>query len=131
MQNPIASIVLGKDILKDDLCVINKWRVVEFNSDTFITPSPDNLDWEKPYFIVKNNNSLVSFGRLHTIEVYFHRERPYPILGIATVVFVEKGKRYGIIVMTKMKEYIKEKRMTAIGFCNPNNSIFYEKVDTQ
>jgi hypothetical protein len=127
MQNPVVSMILGKDISKDDLYVINKWRIAEFNSETFISPLPDNSDWEKPYFFVKNNDILMSFGRLHTIYVHFHRSELYSILGISTVISIEKGKGYEKMIMTKMREYIKERNMTAIGFCNPSNSIFYEK----
>lgn len=127
MNTAYVEIVLGKQLSKEDLETINYNRKLEFHSDTDIKPALDNDDWEKPYILVRNEQRiLVAFGRLHVIKVKFMNEE-YEILGIATVLSIEKKKGYGRLVIEKMKEHIKEKRFTAIGFCDPDDTPFYVK----
>jgi predicted GNAT family N-acyltransferase len=100
-------VVLGKNLSVEDLQLINKHRHKEFQSKTVIAPSPNNDDWEKPYFLVKQNEQLTAFGRLHNIRVSFAGNE-YQILGIATIVAIEKGHGHGRQLMNGMKEFVQE-----------------------
>jgi hypothetical protein len=122
-----TQIVLGKELSREDLIKINEHRKIEFHSDTNINPNPDNDDWEKPYFLVRNGSGkLVSFGRLHYLKVMF-RGKLYPILGIASILSIEKRKGFGKIVIEEMEKFIRKRKMTAIGFCDNEDVAFYEK----
>ena len=119
-------VVLGRDLAGEDLQLINYHRKLEFNSQHTIVPSHNNDDWDKPYFLVRSSGKLVAFGRLHNIEVEFSGVR-YEILGIATVIAIVKHTGFGQLLMSEMKRYIRQSGKTAIGFCDPKVSGFYEK----
>jgi len=126
MGTPVVSVVFGKDLSSEDLQIINASRKQEFNSQTPIAPIPDDENWNKPYFLVRDGNELVAFGRLHEVDVQFQNEQ-HSVLGIATIVALKKGEGYGKKLMQKMKEYIENTGKTAIGFCSSSMSGFYEK----
>ncbi len=121
-----VSLVYGRDLSVEDLNIINTQRSLEFDAELQIRPEPENEDWNKPYFLVRHTGKLVAFGRLHSIQVEFQGVAS-TILGIATIIAVQKGEGYGKMLMGRMKEYIQEKGMTAIGFCKPTVAGFYEK----
>ena len=118
--------MFGKDLSSEDLQIINAGRKQEFNSQTPIAPVPTDENWDKPYFLVRDGNELVAFGRLHEVNVQFQNER-HSVLGIATIVAIKKGEGYGKKLMEKMREYIESTGKTAIGFCGSSVSGFYEK----
>jgi hypothetical protein len=71
-----------------------------------------------PYFLARNElGQLVGFGRLHFLEVRF-RGTDYAILGLATILAIEKGKGIGRSVVED-EEIYPGKKMTAIGFAIP------------
>ncbi len=124
----IVSLVYGKDLVQEDLDMINKHRELEFGSPSGIKPMPGNDDWEKVYFLLKKGNELVAFGRLHSIKVEF-RSASYSILGIATIVAIKKMEGYGKLLMKEIKKHIERSGKTAIGFCESAISEFYKKCD--
>jgi hypothetical protein len=122
-----VKIGLGKDLSDGDLVAINYHRRAEFHSDSDILPLPDNDEWEKPYFLVKDDQgTLLGFGILHFLKVKF-RGTTYPVLGIASILSIEIRKGYGRLILEKKKEYVQGKQITAIGFCDPEDTGFYEK----
>ncbi len=123
---PLVSVVPGRDLGSEDLRIINEARLREFGSKSGIEPRPDNEDWDKLYFLARHNQELVAFGRLHKIPAEF-RGVPTTILGIATIVALKKGKGYGGVLMEDMRAYIEQDGRTAVGFCDPSVSAFYEK----
>lgn len=123
---PAVLVVSGKDLSLEDLETINTHRKAEFNSSTPIVATPENENWDKPYFLLRGGKELLAFGRLHDVEVQF-QGKDYPILGIATIIAIKKGEGHGKLLMTKMKEYIEATGKTAIGFCDPAMAAFYEK----
>ena len=126
MSNFKTLILPGKDLSENDLKVINDSRFKEFNSQSLIKPLRDNEDWNKIYFLLKESEQLLAFGRLHDVNVEC-QEKTYQILGIATIVSVIKGKGYGFELMQSMKKYILSTGKTGIGFCNKNITEFYRK----
>jgi GNAT superfamily N-acetyltransferase len=121
-----VSQVLGRDLSREELSLINRFRHKEFNSTNKIVPASDNDDWQKPYFLLKHDGEVVAFGRLHSVDVEF-RGVGYEILGIASVIAIMKGRGYGRKLMGAMKAYIENSGKAAIGFCDPKVSEFYEK----
>lgn len=121
-----VSIILGKELTQDEVKIINEARLNEFGSTNKINPNPNNEDWEKKYFLVKEKQHMVAFGRLHEVEVLFDKKK-YHILGIATIIALEKGRGYGILLMSEIKKYLQQLRKTGVGFCEREVSPFYEK----
>ena len=118
---------MGKDLSKSDLDLINRHRKREFKAKIGIHPAPDNDDWTTPYFLVRNRDGrLLAFARLHHLKVNF-RGRDYPVLGIATILSIEKRKGHGRKLLEAMKRYSQDRNTTAIGFCDPEDTPFYEK----
>lgn len=127
MNTTVETLIhLGKDLTQEELHVINAHRKLEFNSASDIAPNPDNENWEKIFVLIKLENDLVAFGRLHDIEVKF-KSKIYDVFGIATIVAVRKGHGYGTMVMKAIEQYVIKSGKTAIGFCTPNVSDFYRK----
>lgn len=120
------SILPGKDLSPQDIETINAARLKEFGSTTKIQPTPENDDWNKVYFLAKQGTELVAFGRLHDVDVTF-LGNTYHILGIATIIALQKGKGYGKYLMEAMKKYIETSGQTAVGFCGNHNTPFYRK----
>jgi predicted N-acetyltransferase YhbS len=127
MKSPEVELVLGKELSPLDLETINYQRRIEFHSTSDIQPVPGNEDWDTPFFLARNEQGqLVGFGRLHHLEVRF-RGSDYAILGLASILAIEKGKGVGRRMVDKMKQFIRDRKMTAIGFCDPEDSAFYDK----
>jgi len=127
MQNQVlVSVVYGRDLSAEELDAINRYKSLEFNANIIIAPKPGDDDWDKPYFLARLRGELVAFGRLHTVKIEFE-SKPYTILGIATVIAIQKGQGYGSKLVERMKAYIHDSGSTAIGFCDPAVSAFYQK----
>jgi len=120
-----AQIKEGKDLTANELALINSWRQREFHSQPIVL-SPDDENWGKKFFLVKDHQDITAFGRLHETELEF-RTIVYPILGIATIVATEKGKGYGSRLLKSMHAFIEADGRTAIGFCDPRLDTFYSK----
>ena len=130
MQDSDVKIIIkkGKELTKDELQLINNARKREFNSKSKINPQPENEHWEKKYFLLKDkNNSLLAFARLHNVDVEFMKKR-YPALGLATLIAIEKGKGFGKKLVTYIRKYIENSKITGIGFCNKKLTNYYRKT---
>jgi hypothetical protein len=122
---PLCSLVLGKNLTRRQLHDINLTRKAEFNSKSEIDPRPGNDDWDKPYFLVHHGEDLVAFGRLHNVRVESEGV-PETILGIASIAAIQKEQGYGRVLMQGMRSHIETSGQTAVGFCDPAISGFYE-----
>lgn len=118
--------VTGKDLSSRDLSLINEFRKQEFGSESLIDPAPNNDDWDKLYFLVKEGERLLAFGRLHNVEVTFENQR-YDTLGIATIVALSKRQGHGSQLMAGIRGHIEESGKTGFGFCAKELSDFYRK----
>lgn len=126
MTQIITRIIPGRELTNQELHVINQARQDEFASRNPITPQPNNEDWDKLYFLTYDKARFVAFGRLHTILVTFFGYHG-TLLGIATIISLEKGQGYGKLLMKSMVMHIQSTQQTAIGFCDPSVSEFYKK----
>lgn len=116
----------GRELTPDDLEQINYHRELEFKSANVINLRPDNDEWEKLYFLVRDRGYLVAFGRLHDIDIEYLGTR-HQILGIATIIATVRGRGYGSRLMTEIKTYVRRSSLSAIGFCNSSTAAFYQK----
>jgi hypothetical protein len=69
---------------------------------------------------------LMGFGRALSLVVNF-QGIDYRILGLASILAIEKRTGYGRRIVEKIREHAQDKGMTAIGFCDPEDTVFYEK----
>jgi len=117
----------GKNLSDQELEIINNWRKKEFNSKSIIQPLKGGDDWKKKYFIlIDENNKIVAFARLHDVNLEF-LGKGYNILGLATLISIDRGKGHGKKLTLEMKKYIQKINKTGIGFCNKTLTEFYRK----
>jgi len=84
--------VFGRELSPAELAVINLNRRQEFGSVSVVAPVVGSDDWERLYFLVEDHGQLMAFGRLHqTIAADLAGVR-HQILGIASIVAIEKGQ---------------------------------------
>ena len=81
------------------------------------------------FFLVKNNNTIVSCGRLRNVEIEIEIDKiRFNLFGIADIISVARDMGYGKILIQAIIEYLKNNgNITAIGFCKSSNSNFYLK----
>ncbi len=97
----------------------------EFDDGITIDKKQDFAD--DLFFIVFNQKSqILSVGRLRPVHILF-LSRKYDISGIADIVSIVRKKGYGKILMLTMYKYLKNRKLTGIGFCFRENSLFYKK----
>jgi len=116
----------GRDLPKSDLLIINEYRKTEFNSVRQIDPSSDVDAARSVFFLLRDKGQLVAFGRLHRLTVRFELSE-FHILGIATIIATSRGKGYGTELMKSIAQYVRDRKMTAIGFCDSDVTGFYRK----
>jgi predicted GNAT family N-acyltransferase len=118
----------GRELTEDELEFINNLRRKVFNSQTAINPQPDNDEWDKKYFFLKNNTrKILAFARLHDISLKF-LGKTYSIFGFATLIAAIRGQGYGQKLTLAIKNYILDRGKTCIGFCNKSLTPYYEKL---
>lgn len=117
---------LGKDLTKEEIKVINKYKAQEFGTKPL--DEEDNSKYRKHvfFFVKSEKGKIVSFGRLARFIMEF-KSRKYNIYGICTIVSVIKKKGFGKKLIKAMKEFVLQTDKTCIGFCDPNLSLFYKK----
>jgi hypothetical protein len=108
---------------------IRKWNKVmkiTFDEDEPLKFKNRNGFSEDIFFIVKDQEKIVSVGRLIKVRLFLGSKR-YDLMGIADVVSLIKRKGYGKILMNSILEYLKKNKKSGIGFCERKNDIFYQK----
>lgn len=78
----------------------NYHQVLLFHSFLFLLVNTVN------FLSIRNNNSLLAFARLHETQVEFDKIK-YPVLGIATLVAVQKGHGYGQQLVSFIKNTLR------------------------
>ena len=110
---------------KKELDFINKIRVDEFGRKGVIDFTKNSRKGAIMFF-VREKEKVVSIGMLLPIKINY-LDKKYDILGIASIISVEKGKGYGLTLMGEIVKYIKSKRKTGLGFCGRRLLKFYER----
>jgi hypothetical protein len=103
-----------KDLSIKEITLMNRARIDNFGKN-------ETKDWKKEYpsnsiaFFVKSNSKIMSFLVLIPITINYLRKR-YNILGICSVISVDKGKGYGLLLIDSVLSYIKKTKKSALGF---------------
>ncbi len=82
---------------------------------------------ERLFFLLKSKERIDAMGALLKITPVFFDEEEFTIYAFVNVISNQQGKGYGKRVVTAMRNYVIGKKLTAIGFCFPRFSGFYEK----
>lgn len=127
-MNPIFSIVVGSEVIKNDLDSVNLWRKREFNSDIPISPKPDNEDWNNEFFFAKDSSgNILAFGILRVTNIDF-RQETYPVFEFNALIATVKKRGYGALLLNKIREYTQSQGKTLLGFCTDELIPFYLKT---
>ena len=122
-------IIEGKKLPQEDALAIMQILANTFGDGRKIDPEKKILfKNQELYFILRNNNEIVTVGCLKSLILKFCGE-DFPIKGISGVVSIFPGKGYGKILMDEMRHYLKKKDFMAIGFCTRKNIPFYRKCN--
>lgn len=127
-MNPTFSIVIGSEVTKNDLDIVNFLRKQEFNSEIPIIPKSDNEDWTNKFFFAKDSTGkILAFAILRITNVEF-RQKNYPVLEFISLMAVEKRKGYGALLLNKIGEHSRLLGKTFLGFCISELIPFYLKA---
>lgn len=121
-----TEIIIGKDLKQEDLDLINEYRKVRLARSSTWDHVNNNYFHDRLFFLVRDDNKLVSFGTLRYIKVYVHNKE-IDIMGIQAVISIVQGKGYGKILMQEMIKYADQNHLTLVGFCEHKNAEFYIK----
>ena len=118
-----VNVTLGIDLPSFLLNQINQARSEAFGD--LVLTNEDIKD--SIVFTVEDQGKLLATGRLFPINGVSFDGRDYSVLGINGIVSLEKGKGYGKAIVMEMMNYLRDHHKTGVGFCIPENRIFYEK----
>ncbi len=118
--------VIGKELKQEDLDLINEYRKIRLGRSSIWDHQNNNYFHDRLFFLVRDDNKLVSFGTLRPIKVYID-DNEIDIMGIQAVISIIQGKGYGKILMQEMVKYADQNQLTLVGFCEHKNAEFYTK----
>lgn len=113
-----------KELSSSEMNLMNKGRRDDFGKDSI-------KEWKRDYplnadvFFVKNKNKIVAFLVLTPINIDYLNKK-YKILGICSVIALEKGKNYGKMLILATINYLQENKKSALGFTNKTE--FFRKA---
>lgn len=117
-------IVEDKNLSKEYIDLMNKWRKKEFGKDEVKNFKKDYFPSTK-FFFVKVENEVVAFGGLRDISINY-LGKTYKILGICNIVSIKKGSGYGKILISAIISFLKETGKTGLGFTKKTE--FFKKT---
>lgn len=106
--------ILNKNLSPYQKSLINKARIKEWGrgeKKSFKKDFEPNTKW----FFIKEKSKVVALGGLRPIELIY-KNKSYNILGICSMIALEKGKGYGKILTQEMIKYSKKMGKTILGF---------------
>ncbi len=110
----VVELIKNKSLKNVEKEFINNSRVADWGEE-------NRKDFEKDFepdtewFFVKYNNKTLSFGCLRPITITYLGKK-YEIMGICSILSLEKGKGYGRTLIEEMIKYLKKKGNTGLGF---------------
>jgi hypothetical protein len=123
-QDITIEIIKNKNLTSEQKKIINKARVVEWGKGEEKDFSKD-YEPETEWFFVKDKNKVVSIGGIRPIKIKY-LGKTYSIGGICSTISVVKGKGYGKIMMSFMKNYSYRTGKTLLGFTTQTE--FFKKA---
>jgi len=113
-----------KGLCKKEMELMNKARIINFGRN-------ETKDWKKEYsldsvvFFIKKNSKIVSFLLLIPITLNYLKKE-YNIYGVCSVISLDKGKGYGLLLVDSALSYIKNTKKSALGFTTETD--FFKKA---
>ncbi len=125
MKNSISiEVIKNENLSKSQKEMINSARVREWGEDERKDFSKD-YETDMRWYFVKDKGKVVSLGGLRPVKINYLGKR-YNILGICTIISLVKGKGYGKILISFMKNHAYKTGKTILGFTNKTE--FYKKA---
>lgn len=93
---------------------MNEKRVKEFGKEEVKNFKKD-YPLSSNYLFVKDKSEIVAFGIIRPIKISY-LGKTYNILGLCSIISIEKGKGYGKILVNAMINIVKKKKKSALGF---------------
>jgi len=118
-----TEILLGKDLPEEVIKMMEDQRVKEYGENT---KDFRNKERESTFFFLKDDDEVKAFGMLKPVTLYYEG-KPYPIMGIANVMAVEKSKGWGKVLMQQITEYLERNKIPGMGNTYSGNFEFYKK----
>lgn len=120
-----VEIIKNKNLTSSQKKIINYARVKEFGKEYKKDFSKD-YEAETVWIFVKDKNKIVSFGGIRPITLIYLGKK-YNIGGICSTISLVKGKGYGKIMVSFMKNYSHKTGKTILGFTG-EEIYFFEKA---
>jgi hypothetical protein len=118
-------IIKNKNLSASQKKIINNARVSLWGEgekkDFYKDYEPETL-----WFFVKDKNKIVSFSGLRPIKIKY-LGKSYSIGGICSVISLVRGKGYGKILVSFMKNYSYKTGKTILGFTSDKNMEIFKK----
>ncbi|WP_175622038.1 hypothetical protein [Chryseobacterium schmidteae] len=80
------------------------------------------------FHFLQIDENIVSLARINFDFKFKIESKPYQFAEFVGFVSIEKNKGYGTILVEKTMENLREKNIEAIGFCEKDLRLFYEKT---
>ena len=109
-----VQIIKNKNLAKEERELINRARVKEWGIGERKDFSKD-FEPETKWFFFKDKDAIVALGALRPIKITY-LDKKYNILGISSIISLEKGKGYGKLLIKEIIDYLKKKGKTGLGF---------------
>lgn len=115
--------VKGKDLSDYEVGEINSAIFREWKMEPFAKEKlADTL-----FFFLKENDKIIAMGGLKEVDHVIFDNEEFSILGFVEVVANIKGKGYGKMVVTALREHLISTGKSGMGFTKPETTPFYEK----
>ncbi len=124
ISNLKLEVIKNKNLTNHQKGIINKARIKEWGVKEKKNFSKD-YEPETLWFFVKKKNKVVSLGGLRPIKIRY-LGKDYNIMGICSIISLEKGKGYGKILISFMIDYAKRTGKTLLGFTTETG--FFKKA---
>lgn len=110
-----------------DLAQINTFRSEEFGIASSSDLSCYNEGKTSLFFLLKDDGGkLLAFALLEDLLLRFQKELP-SVLCVSTVIATQKGKKFGVHILSEVQKFAKEKGKTLLGFCETDMIPYYRK----
>lgn len=123
MNNIRIVIKLGHELDDSIIKFMVDNRIREYGENT---KDFENKERESTFFFLYYNDEIKAFGMLKPVSLYYENVE-YPIMGLANVMALEKGKGYGTIIMKEINEFLDKNKLSALGNTWIHNFDFYKK----
>src|SRR3989338_4290535 len=108
----------GSELTKKEINEINFAKAREFK----LSKMSDFQVKNSLFFLLKDKNeNLLAMGQLISISLIRFMHETFSVLGIGGIVSNIKGKCYGKMIMTAIKNYLIKNQKIGVGFCGKHN----------